>query len=240
MANISISPVVVLITCSYILELWEGVWLDVSSLVVRNMNLFKLTLAVQTQVDHVVGKMTLNHFALKKISRTGFFKDDEEGISLFANELDILKSLSHRHIVKLVGSYTDRDCIGILMLPVADMNLAQFLRKGLSSQDREDRNIKLRSFFGCIATAIDYLHRNEKKKVRHKDIKPENILVKDYSVFIADFGTSHAWAGENVSGMTEGTQKFFTPKYIAPEARYGVSERHSHLCLSCGKLTNTG
>ena len=71
----------------------------------------------QTQVNHVVGRMTLNDFALKKIARTGYLRDDEERIGLFTNELDILKSLSHRHIVRLVGSYTDRDFVGLLMSP---------------------------------------------------------------------------------------------------------------------------
>ncbi|KAK5163506.1 uncharacterized protein LTR77_010688 [Saxophila tyrrhenica] len=174
----------------------------------------------QTQVDHVVGKRTLSHFALKKIGRNAFSKDDQRSIDLFANELDILKRLTHRHIVQLVGSYTDRVCVGLLMSPVADMNLAAFLKQPLDTlDDRRDRKIKIRSFFGCIATAIDYLHNNKEGKVRHKDIKPENILVKDYKVYIADFGTSYAWTGD-VSGMTEGTQKFFTLKYLAPEAQY--------------------
>ena len=166
---------------------------------------------------------TLNHFALKKIGRAAFSKDDARSIQLFTNELEILKSLSHRHIVKLVGSYTDRDCVGLLMSPVANKNLAQFLKEDLGPQEQQARKMKIRTFFGCIATALDYLHNNDRKKVRHKDIKPENILVKDNKVFVADFGTSHAWTGD-VSGMTDGTQQWFTRKYLAPEA-YGVSTK---------------
>jgi serine/threonine protein kinase len=159
----------------------------------------------------------LGHFALKKIGRAAFSNDDARSIQLFTNELEILKSLSHRHIVKLVGSYTDRDCVGLLMWPVADKNLAQFLKEDLGSRDQQARKMKIRTFFGCIAMALDYLHNNETRRVRHKDIKPGNILVKDNKVYVADFGTSHAWTGD-AGGMTEGTLQFFTSKYLAPEA----------------------
>jgi hypothetical protein len=167
-------------------------------------------------VDHVTSKLSLNHYARKRIPRGRSFKKDKEAIRVFENELKTLKALQHRHLVKLTGSYTDRNFVGLIMNPVADMNLATYLS---AIVDLEDRKNCLRRFFGCLATAVDYLHS---QKVRHKDIKPENILVKDRSVLLADFGTSHNWADDSKSS-TSGTIGVFTRRYCAPEvAAYAV------------------
>ena len=45
----------------------------------------------------------------------------------FKSEFEILKRVKHHHIVELVGSYTDRRYLGLIMSPVAGCNLAEFL-----------------------------------------------------------------------------------------------------------------
>jgi serine/threonine protein kinase len=57
------------------------------------------------------------------------------------------------------------------MSPVADWNLADFLDRGSISPD--DRSL-LRTFYGCLAVALRYLHEN---CIRHKDIKPQVCIV---------------------------------------------------------------
>lgn len=52
------------------------------------------------------------------------------------------------------------------MSPLADCNLQVFLGKDhLSAADLSF----LRTFYGCLASTLRYLHEN---RVRHKDIKP--------------------------------------------------------------------
>ena len=70
----------------------------------------------------------------------------------------------------------------------------------------------LQNAFGCLSAALQYLHN---QRCRHKDIKPANILVKNGSVLLTDFGTSRNWAGD--SGTTVGTSGPYTPAYAAPE-----------------------
>ena len=162
------------------------------------------------EVDSVRGQMSLRKFARKRIKRYRLFSKDKASLQAFENELQTLKSLSHRHLVQLVGSYTDSSCVGLIMTPVADMNLATYLKSTMSP---ESRKICLRRFFGCLAAALSYLHA---KRVQHKDIKPENILVKQQYVYLTDFGTSRSWDND-ATKSTRGTAAVFTPRYCAPE-----------------------
>lgn len=130
-----------------------------------------------------------------------------------AKELEDLKQLSHRHLVKLLGSYTDPHYIAYLMLPVAECNLEDFLTKpgGLSGRDRHE----MRTFFGCLAGAVDYLHRS---RIRHRDLSLRNILVHQGSVVISDFGSAYKWAGNgNQGSMTHDHHVPASSYYMAPE-----------------------
>lgn len=71
----------------------------------------------------------------------------------------------------------------------------------------------LRCFFGCLSSAVKYLHE---QKCRHKDIKPGNILIKDEKVLITDFGTALDWT-ELGADMTDGRPEAYTNAYAAPE-----------------------
>ncbi|PVH79455.1 kinase-like protein [Cadophora sp. DSE1049] len=127
------------------------------------------------------------------------------------NELKILKRLHHIHCVSLVASYTDPKYFGIIIAPVADCDLAAFY----PTVTPETTPI-LRSFFGCLANAMNFLHS---AKIRHRDIKPQNILVKGSSVYLTDFGISLDWENLSRSTTTKDTAKSML--YCAPEvARY--------------------
>lgn len=118
-----------------------------------------------------------------------------------------MKRLSHRHLVKIVGSYTDSQCFAFLMEPVAECNMLEFLQ----SMGQTERH-KLRKFFGCLANAITYLHD---QKMHHMDIKLENILVKREEVFVGDFGTAHDFSRKERSTTWSTAPR--TPRYMPPE-----------------------
>lgn len=162
------------------------------------------------QVDHVWSRLSLRDFARKRIPRGRSFKRDKQAIASFEKELENLKLLSHRHLVKLIGSYTDKHWVGLIMDPVADMDLAAYLNIEI---DPRERQTCLRRFYGCLANAVLYLHQN---KIRHKDIKPRNVLVKGTDVFLTDFGTSRHWTDGSRS-TTTGTVPARTPRYCPPE-----------------------
>jgi hypothetical protein len=159
-------------------------------------------------VDKVQSNISLQTFARKKIRRNRLTSREEEVKSELFNEIELLRRLKHRHLVELIGSYTDARYIGILTFPVADLDLATFLEQELQAEQR----VNLRTFYGCLANALAYLHGN---KVKHRDIKPSNILVKDDTVFLSDFGLSQQW--NNDSSSTLGQPVRYTIRYGAPE-----------------------
>ena len=71
----------------------------------------------------------------------------------------------------------------------------------------------LQGYFVCLSQAIKYLHSSD---VRHKDIKPENILIDESgSVILTDFGISRRFP-KHTPHATNNEWKF-TRKYASPE-----------------------
>lgn len=97
------------------------------------------------------------------------------------------------------------------MSPVADCNLKQYLQHAETSSD-PIVPVRLRKWFGCLATALQYLHSI---KIRHRDIKPDNILVHGRRVLLVDFELSLDWKDLAQSTTTADCGK--TPLYAAPE-----------------------
>jgi serine/threonine protein kinase len=99
------------------------------------------------------------------------------------------------------------------MLPVAECNLQEYYDLVPSSPDKLSL---LRSFLGCLSSALQYIHSI---KVRHRDIKPHNILVKSDRVYLTDFGIALDWQHLTRSTTTADSGKTWI--YAAPEvARY--------------------
>ena len=169
-------------------------------------------------VDHVVSTISHQQYARKLIPRGKTFKKDKQVLKDFTKELSNLKQLSHKHLVELVGSYTDNRYVALVMLPVADTNLQTFLER--AHLDEGSRSY-LRPFFGCLTSALCYLHDN---RIRHKDIKPSNILIKGDQVYFTDFGTALDWSdrGSSITLTAAPT----TPRYCAPEV-IAYTERSS-------------
>jgi len=162
------------------------------------------------QVDKILSLISFREYARKRVSRKSVFGTREaENVKSLVTEIEILKRLKHRHIVEFVGSYTDPKYMGLIMSPVAEMDLSAYLKDADTSKHRE-----LRTFFGCLARALEFLHE---RNVRHKDIKPGNILVNSGNVLFADFGLSFDFTDANGGSTSVGMVNGMTARYCAPE-----------------------
>ena len=70
-------------------------------------------------------------------------------------------------------------------------------------------------YFGQLVYALDYIHKND---VKHRDLKPDNILISSKGVLIADFGV----ATEKIPSSVIGTKEYmaFEIRKADDEGRY--------------------
>ncbi|KAK0822834.1 hypothetical protein LTR73_008994 [Friedmanniomyces endolithicus] len=161
------------------------------------------------QVDRVLSTISFKEYARKRVPRSAMFGGRRtDDIKQFIAEIEVIKRLEHHHVVEFVGSYTDLRYMALIMSPVAEMDLATYLAKADAAKHRE-----LRTFFGCLSRALEYLH---KRGVRHKDIKPSNILVHGGNVLFTDFGLALDFTDAE-SSTTVGIVNGMSPRYCAPE-----------------------
>jgi len=141
-------------------------------------------------------------------------------------ELGMLERCDHPNIIRLLVAYQLEDDPSIIYLvtePWAPYTLDSFLHEGDSrrqaacpwfvqgSADTEGQILKI---FKGLAAGLEYLHDNS---IKHKDIKPPNILLHNPSgdnlrPIIADLGISKIF---QVGGSTDYNQSTYT--YLAPE-----------------------
>ena len=145
----------------------------------------------------------------------GIYGSPTERRRIFDNEIKVIRRLApNHHITRIFATYVGTREVGILLTPVADSgSLDIFLLKahhGLLTQGELET---LHYSFGCIASGLLFMHT---QKVRHKDIKPHNILVHKGSFIYTDFGSSLDYSAATRS-VTTGRPDTITRKYAAPE-----------------------
>ncbi|KAI3398326.1 hypothetical protein diail_9549 [Diaporthe ilicicola] len=162
-------------------------------------------------VDLVYSRLSLRCYARKRVLRGRDSERSREGQHTLISELKHLKRLRHRHLVKIIASYTDLEYISYVMEPVAELDLERFL--AMPRAISPEQQSVLRRFYGCLASAVNYLHQS---KIRHRDITARNILMYQDEVYVSDFGSAYNWSNRSASA----TRHHYTPvspDYQAPE-----------------------
>ncbi|CAN8067237.1 unnamed protein product [Agarophyton chilense] len=122
-------------------------------------------------------------------------------------EIYIMRSLKHRHIVRMFEVLTSDKRLYIVMELVNGGELFDRISKG-----RLDESTA-RHFFQQLVDGVHFCH---KKGIVHRDLKPENLLVDEKgNIKITDFGFSSMKGMDVQTGLLH--TQCGTPDYCAPE-----------------------
>jgi serine/threonine protein kinase len=137
-------------------------------------------------------------------------------LPLIQQEVAVLKSLSHHHIVKVLDTYETSGrprSFGILLSPAGDEDLSHFLERVGENNSSDEELQLLNKWQLCLTSAIAYIHS---QNIRHKDIKPSNMICKGNEIYLTDFGSAHQF-NTGLTSSTEGPLVGITRMYSAPE-----------------------
>jgi calcium/calmodulin-dependent protein kinase I len=133
------------------------------------------TYGIVKEADGPTGKV-----AIKIILKKNVKGNDQ----MVYDELEMLQTLSHPHIVKFVDWFESRDKYYIItQLATGGELFDRICDKGRFTEKDASKTIRQ------VLEAVDYLHS---KDIVHRDLKPENILYltrqDDSEIVLADFG----------------------------------------------------
>ena len=148
-----------------------------------------------------------NVYAIKAISRKSVEREKMLA-KYFVNERNIMLSLDHPFIVKMVKSMKNKNFCFLLLEYVNGMNLDE----RISNRINKKNIYELQFYIGSMLLMLDYLH---KRQIAHRDLKPANIMINsDGYLKMIDFGTAKII--KNYTSTIIGT-----PHYMAPEILKG-------------------
>lgn len=155
----------------------------------------------------VTDKNLNKQWALKEIVMSMAKRNVSEYKSLL-QEANIMKSLNHSNIPRIVTIDNDGDSLFIVMDYVDGLSVKNMiLRKG-----RIDQKTTV-AWMKQVATVLIYLH-NRKNPIFYRDMKPENIMVSsDGNIKVLDFGISEIITPDNQYIK----EAWGTAGYAAPE-----------------------
>ena len=165
-------------------------------------------------LDHVLGKgnfaivrlgvhkLTKTKVAVKIVDKGDL---DADNLKKISREIEIMRKLSHRHIIQLYQVMETESMIYIVTEFAANGEIFDHLvRNGRMSEGEACR------VFTQILSAVKYCHTHG---VVHRDLKAENLLLDaDNNIKLADFGFSNFYSPNDLLSTWCGS-----PPYAAPE-----------------------
>lgn len=149
---------------------------------------------------------TNEKYAVKIIERKGLQPKDDEAV---LNEVAIMQCLSdNKYVVHLMDFYEEDDRFYIVMEYMSGGDVFDRIVAMTSYTEKDARDLAL-----VLFKAVASLH---KAGVAHRDLKPQNLLLKDKhdhaAIKIGDFGFAR-----RVHTPQSLTTRVGTPSYVAPE-----------------------
>jgi serine/threonine-protein kinase len=132
------------------------------------------------------------------------------GPERFHREMEIAATLSHPNILPV---FEWGDAGGGMLFCVMPSVRGYTLRDVIQSAGQLSIEEAIR-ICGEIAGALDYAHR---RGVLHRDVKPQNVILEDGRLLVADFGIGNAMATIEGGAIAKASIGIGTPAYMSPE-----------------------
>ncbi|KAK9104420.1 hypothetical protein Scep_021264 [Stephania cephalantha] len=152
----------------------------------------------------------------REIAVKRLFLNNRHRATDFFNEVNIIGSVQHKNLVRLLGC----SCFGPESLLVyeflANQSLERFIFDPILGKELDwDKRFEI-----IVGTAegLAYLHENSEIRIIHRDIKASNILLDArFKAKIADFGLARTFQEDksHISTVIAGTLGYMAPEYLA-------------------------
>ncbi|XP_065848247.1 serine/threonine-protein kinase STY8-like isoform X2 [Euphorbia lathyris] len=124
----------------------------------------------------------------------------------FAQEVEILRQVQHRNVVRFIGACTRSPDLSIVTEYMPGGSLYDYLHKNRSVLKLP----QLLKFAIDVCKGMEYLHRNN---IIHRDLKTANLLMDTHNVVkVADFGVARFQTQEGVMTAETGTYRWMAPE----------------------------
>ncbi|EDQ85307.1 uncharacterized protein MONBRDRAFT_29411 [Monosiga brevicollis MX1] len=149
--------------------------------------------------------------ALKFISIRG--RNDRE-LALLQDEIEIMKTLDHPHIIKLHEAITTKDELARPLIVATDYAAGELYQ--VLEDDRTLPIEEIHSISQQLISALRYLHDH---RIIHRDLKPQNVLLgKNGLCMLCDFGFARAMSFNTlVVTSIKGTPLYMSPELVREE-----------------------
>lgn len=193
-------------------------------LITPNMVEVDKTPLAQGHMSYIYGgKIRGQWFAFKKCWIS--VEHDRESYQKEIKSLQTLRESVSWHVILLISYYTEPANEGRLILsPLAECTLGSYI----SQIPTPGRKLVVMRWFGCLAGALKNIHQ---QNIKHKDIKPENILVHGDNIIIADLGISNRFTERSTSlGDSPGSLVYMAPEVLDKGRRGRQQDVWSLIC----------
>ncbi|KAM6581154.1 hypothetical protein CsatA_004928 [Cannabis sativa] len=158
---------------------------------------------------------------------------NREATKSFMTECEILRSVRHRNLVKIIDGcsgvdYQGNDFKALIYEFMPNGSLEDWLHSiPAKNSEEQEKSLNLSQRLNVVidvASALDYLHNHNQLHIVHCDLKPSNILLdQNMTAHVSDFGLSRIIIEDSSINQTSSIGIKGTIGYAAPE--YGMGSK---------------